>query len=75
MALSLMFVIVLIFLERYISRTDTKEIISKKEGLEGEKKSFFNKQKMFNRGNTSRSMTVKLKTMKTGDMDFTGEES
>jgi hypothetical protein len=30
---------------------------------------------MFNRGNTTRSMTVKLKTMKTGDMDFTGEES
>jgi len=75
MALSLLFVICLIFLERYISRTDTKEIFSKESGLEDEKKSFFNAQKMFKRGNTSRSMTVKLKTMKTGDMDFTGDES
>lgn len=34
------------------------------------KKSYISKDKMFNRANTARSMTISLKTMKTSDIDM-----
>jgi hypothetical protein len=41
----------------------------------GEQKSYVNKDKMFNRSSTSRSMTVSLRTMKTSDIDMSQDES
>jgi len=38
--------------------------------LDGEK--FFKEEDMFKKATTARSMTVKLKTMKTGDLDMQG---
>jgi hypothetical protein len=68
MALCLVVVMILIVVERYINRSDTKR---PHKGFEmGEKKSYVNKEKMFNRTNTARQNTISLKTMKTSDIDM-----
>jgi hypothetical protein len=72
MALCLLTIVFIIFLERYISRTDTKAAESNKktikEEMEEDSKGFF--KDVFERSTTGRSMTVKLlKTMKTAELD------
>lgn len=74
LSLILLFIMIVIVIERYISRADVK-IKVKQANLDSEEKSFFSKQQQFARTNTQRSMTVKLKTMKTSDLDMTGAES
>jgi hypothetical protein len=69
-ALWLVLVMILIVIERYINRSDTKKTTQTGVELEG-KKTYVDKNKMFNRSNTARSMTVSLKTMKTSDIDMT----
>lgn len=69
-----MFISIVIVLERFISRADVR-IKVKDNSLDLEEKSFFSKQQMFARSTTERSMTVKLKTMKTSDLDFTSADS
>jgi len=78
MVLTLLTVITIIIIERYVNRSDTKaidkkesEIKEKKEGEEG----FFGKEDGFKRASTARSMTIKLKTLKTQDLDVQGESS
>lgn len=74
MALCLVFVMSLIVVERYINRSDTKK--TTQQGIEmGDKKSYVNKDKMFNRSSTARSMTMSLRTMKTSDIDMTQDDS
>ena len=69
MVICLVSVIILMLIERYVNRTDTKE---EKEGRisDKEKKSFFKKEEMFQRASTMRSMTIKLKTMRTTDLEI-----
>jgi hypothetical protein len=76
MAVCLLSIVFLIFLERYISRTDTKAAegnkMTIKEEMAEERKGFF--KDLFERSGTGRSMTVKLlKTMRTADLDVQGE--
>jgi len=73
MAITLILVIFIIIVERYANRSDTKKIEEKKlpEDDDAEnKKSFFSNEDMFKRTTTQRSMTVKLKTVKTSDLDM-----
>jgi len=75
MAFLLMIILIIIVIERYSSRTDTKEVIVKrKKYVPGSEKSnredFFTQDEIFAKTNTVRLMTVKLKTMKTGDLDL-----
>lgn len=58
-------------IERIANRTDTKKV-EKKEIVEsnGKENSFFKNEEMFKKSQTERSMTVSLKTMKTGDIDM-----
>lgn len=53
--------------ERIANRTDTKadEETKKQKKIDGEGQKIFNNDDMFKRTSTARSMTVKLKTMKT----------
>lgn len=74
LSMMLLFVSSVIVIERYISRADVRVRI-KSKSLDADDKSFFNKQQMFHRASTQRSMTVKLKTMKTSDIDMTGQDS
>jgi hypothetical protein len=65
-------VIVVIIIERYASRTDTKaeeqKRLSESDNLDNN--GFFKDHEMFKRASTARSMTVRLKTMKTSDVDM-----
>jgi len=69
MVICLVALISLMIIERYVNRTDTKE---EKEGRisDGEKKNFFKNEDMFKRASTMRSMTIKLKTMRTTDLEI-----
>jgi hypothetical protein len=71
MAITLVIIIFITIIERIASRTDTKKSTKTvdSQAIEGEK-SFFSEQEMFKRTSTNRSMTVSLKTMKTGDIDM-----
>jgi hypothetical protein len=69
MILCLVSVIILMIIERYVNRTDTKAEKEKRIS-DKEKKSFFKKEDMFQRASTMRSMTIKLKTMRTTDLDI-----
>ena len=71
MAISLIVVIIIIIIERYVNRSDTKAVSQKGIDTDGGKKSkFFSEADMFKRTSTQRSMTVSLKTMKTTDLDL-----
>jgi hypothetical protein len=75
MALLLIWILFVIIIERYSSRTDTKEVIQQRQRLKPgvEKKSestFFTQDEIFQKASTMRSMTVRLKTMKTGEVDM-----
>lgn len=76
MAMVVLAVIAVTLLERYTNRTDTKaevkERLSKSADLKGGSPGFFSQEEMFQRASTARSMTVKLKTMKTSDLDMQG---
>lgn len=70
MVICLLFIILVILIERYIGRSDTKEVNQNTNltSADSEKK-FFSSDEMF-RTSTNRSMTVKLKTMNTSDLDI-----
>jgi hypothetical protein len=70
MVICLLVVILVIVLERYVNRSDTKAVDQKGFESEKDKSSFFSPDSLFERTSTSRSMTVKLKTMKTADLDM-----
>jgi hypothetical protein len=78
MSMVILFIITVIILERYTNRTDTKadeqanKRFSQSKDLEGGDSGFFSQEEMFARTSTQRSMTVKLKTMKTSDLDMQG---
>jgi hypothetical protein len=70
----LLVVIFVIIVERYCNRSDTKAVAqSTRLVSEGDRK-FFEKDDFF-RSTTNRSMTIKLKTMRTADMDLQGGEA
>lgn len=74
MAVTLCVIMLLVIVERYANRTDTKEIIQKRaknidKGKSAEEQ-FFGQEAIFQRTTTARSMTVKLKTLKTTDLDM-----
>lgn len=74
----LLFLMIMLIMERYILRSDQKIKVEKKgadldEALE--EKSFFKKTEMLKRSSTQRSMTVRVKTMKTTDVDLQNEDS
>jgi hypothetical protein len=75
MAFLLIILLSIICIERYSSRTDTKEVQVPREKFKpGQSKSkvdnFFTQDEIFQKTTTMRSMTVRLKTMKTGDLDL-----
>jgi len=74
MAKELLLIILIIIIERYANRSDTKKIEEKRMSEDNEdetkKKTFFSNDEMFKRTTTQRSMTVKLKTVKTSDLDM-----
>lgn len=72
MAITVLFVIILMIVERYANRSDTKKIEENKflTPEQENKKGFFSNDEMFKRTTTQRSMTVKLKTVKTSDLDL-----
>lgn len=72
MALTIILVLFIMMIERYANRTNTKKVEEKNLQDEGDeqKKSFFSNDEMFKRTTTQRSMTVKLKTVKTSDLDM-----
>ena len=77
MAITLLVISIIIVLERYANRTDTKAAEEKRKQLKNDLDpsktgSFFSNDEMFKRTSTARSMTVKLKTMKTTDLDLQG---
>lgn len=69
MIITMFAIIILIIFERILNRTDTKEVQSK-GSLDDENKSFFAKEELFKKSSTERSMTVKIKTMKTSDLEI-----
>lgn len=70
MVICLLTVILVIVIERYVNRSDTKAVDQKGFENESDKSSFFSQDNLFERTSTARSMTVKLKTMKTADLDM-----
>jgi len=70
MVICLLTVIVIMVIERYVNRSDTKAVDQKGFESEQDKPGFFGQDTLFERTSTSRSMTVKLKTMKTADLDM-----
>lgn len=72
MAITILLVIAVMIIERYANRTNTKKVEEKKinEFQVEQKQSFFSNDEMFKRTTTQRSMTVKLKTVKTADLDM-----
>jgi len=79
MALTLIVVIIIIIIERYANRTDTKAVVDKrlknKDTKLDNQKSFFSSDEIFKRTNTNRSMTVSLKTQKTSEIDLHGNSA
>lgn len=76
MALVLVAIVIVMLLERYTNRTDTKAEVQQRlrkggDLLDGQP-GFFNQDELFQRTSTARSMTVKLRTMKTADLDMQG---
>mmetsp|Transcript_21579 Transcript_21579/g.33227 ORF Transcript_21579/g.33227 Transcript_21579/m.33227 type:complete len:988 (-) Transcript_21579:2058-5021(-) len=76
MAVTLLVLIIIIIIERYANRTDTKAVDEERKKSKGGNidgnAGFFNQEEIFSRTTTQRSMTVKLKTMKTSDLDMQG---
>jgi hypothetical protein len=72
MAITVIGVLVIIIIERYANRSDTKKIEEKSlvDEKKSQEKAFFGNDEMFKRSTTARSMTVKLKTVKTSDLDM-----
>lgn len=75
MCLTALFLVGLMIVDRYVARTDTKKVIeeSKFGGMkvkDGKGKTYFKQDEIFKRNATERSMTIKLKTMKTVDLDM-----
>lgn len=66
MAVSLIIVIAIIIIERYVNRSDTKAMSNK--GLDNQTQ-FFKEQEMVKTASQDRAMTVKLQTIKTSDLD------
>lgn len=77
MALTLVVLIFITMIERIASRTDTKKATKKVDSgsIEGESSSFFNESEIFKKASTARSMTVAIKTMKTGDIDMQSDSA
>ena len=69
MIIVVLILITAMFIERYANRMDTKAAKRKSDQVEEDARFFANKE-MFSRSKTTRSMTVKLKTMKTTDLDM-----
>ena len=72
MVICLLTVITIIIIERYCNRSDTKAVKQPKRSdshttEDGE--GFFSKSDGIKRASTARSMTIKLKTLKTADLD------
>lgn len=69
MVICLITITTIIVIERYVNRSDTKPV--QQQGFHEDRaaQDFFSDNEMFKRTSTSRSMTVKLKTMKTSDLD------
>lgn len=76
MALVLVAIVTVMLLERYTNRTDTKAEVKQRLQKRGDlldgQPGFFSQDEMFQRASTARSMTVKLRTMKTADLDMQG---
>lgn len=71
MAVCLIIIITLIIIERYINRSDTKKITTRGIDVEDHvQNKYLSSEEMFKRSSTARSMTVKLKTMKTSDINM-----
>ena len=71
MAMTVLLIITIIIIERYANRSDTKKIEEKSVSTDQEKKkTFYSNDEMFKRTTTQRSMTVKIKTVKTSDLDM-----
>jgi hypothetical protein len=70
-ALTMVVLIFIMILERIANRTDTKEVEKKSIVETGkEDQSFFSNEDVFKKSSTQRSMTISLKTLKTGDIDM-----
>lgn len=70
MSMMLISCIVIMIFERYVNRCDTKAIKDRSiEDAGQEKKSFFNQQEMGFRRTNTKSLTVKMRTMKTSELD------
>jgi len=72
MAMTVIVILVVMIIERYANRSDTKKVEENKLVTEEDqkKKSFFSNDDIMKRTTTQRSMTVKLKTVKTSDLDM-----
>lgn len=74
MAIVLLLVILIIIIERYANRSDTKAIEKHKKSLKDDKK-FFKQEDMYEKG-FKKSMSLKLiKTMKTSEVDMLDEST
>jgi len=69
----LLTIIVIMIIERYVNRSDTKAVRQQKRSIEETDDGFFGKTDGFKRASTARSMTIKLKTLKTADLDVQGD--
>lgn len=75
MCMTMLLICAIMIVDRYVARTDTKKPIEEskfggKKVADGKAKSFFKQDEIFKRTQTERSMTIKLKTMKTVDLDM-----
>lgn len=75
LAFVLVFIITVLVIDRIVARTDTKKVVEATEfgGREvgpGGQQAFYEQDAIFQRSQTMRSMTVKLRTMKTSDLDM-----
>ena len=77
LSIILLFLMFVLIMERYIMRADQKVKVEKKGADldDAEEKRHFKSTEMFKRTSTNRSMTVRIKTMKTSDLDFEGEDT
>lgn len=68
--------IVIMIAERFVSRADTKAVDQKSLASVNKKQNFFSDSQLgFQRTTTARSMTIKLQTMKTSDLDMQDDAS
>lgn len=77
MALVLLVIFTIMLFERYTNRTDTKaEVLGRLSMIDTQgqtqNKQYFKQEELFQRANTARSMTIRIKTLKTSDLDITG---